>query len=66
MPEVTVLTRATSKSNSLRTTVPSSIVKLLELREGDRLKWIVKVRDNRLVILIEPLRRGDTGAGKGD
>ena len=37
MGEVTVLTKATSKSKSLRTTVPMGIVKQFNLSEGDKL-----------------------------
>ncbi len=34
-----VLQPATSKSNSLRTTVPVSIVNLFDLKKGDKLNW---------------------------
>lgn len=54
--EITVLTRASSKSKSLRTTLPMSIVKLLKLKEGDRLKWEIKAKDNRIIVLVEPLK----------
>ena len=37
-----VLQPATSKSNSLRTTVPVSIVNMFELRKGDKLSWGVE------------------------
>ena len=37
MGEITVLTKATPKSTSLRTTVPMGIVKQFNLSGGDRL-----------------------------
>lgn len=52
--EQTVLTKATPKSDSLRTTVPMSIVKQFGLTEGDRLKWEIQARDNELVVMVTP------------
>jgi len=52
--ELTVLTKATPKSDSLRTTVPMSIVRQFGLKDGDRLKWELQVKDNKLVIMVEP------------
>ena len=43
---VTRLTRATSKSESLRTTVPSGVVRDLDLGSGDRLRWVVTARED--------------------
>ena len=37
-----VLQPATSKSNSLRTTVPVSIVNQFDLKKGDKLSWGVE------------------------
>lgn len=39
MGEITVLTKATSKSKSLRTTIPIGIVKQFNLSDGDKLNW---------------------------
>jgi len=36
-----VLHPATSKSNSLRTTVPAYIVNQFDLRKGDKLSWAI-------------------------
>jgi bifunctional DNA-binding transcriptional regulator/antitoxin component of YhaV-PrlF toxin-antitoxin module len=52
--EQTVLTKATPKSESLRTTVPMSIVRQFGLKDGDRLKWELQAKDNRLLIIVEP------------
>jgi bifunctional DNA-binding transcriptional regulator/antitoxin component of YhaV-PrlF toxin-antitoxin module len=42
MGEVTVLTKATSKSRSLRTTIPIGIVKQFNLSVGDKLSWEIR------------------------
>jgi len=58
MGERTVLTRATSKSDSLRTTVPRGIVKQLDIQERDLLEWRLEVKDSRLMIEVKPIRKG--------
>ncbi|MEM3647163.1 MAG: AbrB/MazE/SpoVT family DNA-binding domain-containing protein [Thermofilum sp.] len=58
MGETTVLTKATPRSRSLRSTVPASIVRLLGLKEGDRLLWEVKAEDGGFVIIVKPQREG--------
>lgn len=55
--EETVLTKASVKGNSLRTTVPAGIVKLLDLKEGDKFKWELRADDGELLIVIKPIRR---------
>lgn len=50
----TVLTKASTKGNSLRITVPVSIVRQFDLQEGDSLDWTLKVKDNKLVIEVKP------------
>ena len=55
--EITVLSRASSKGNSLRTTVPISIVKHLKLREKDRVRWEIRPRENDFLIIVEPLEK---------
>jgi len=54
--QVTTLTRANKTSQSLRTTVPMGIIKQFGLKEGDKLLWRLDVKDNKLVIVIEPLK----------
>lgn len=56
MEEITTLTAATSKSKSLRTTVPMSIVKLLNLKEGDKIKWEIEARESEIVVLVSRLK----------
>lgn len=57
--ETTILTLASSKSRSLRTTVPISIVKQFRLRQGDKLSWEMKAIQNEIVIIIKPMQQGD-------
>lgn len=59
--EITVLSRATSKGNSLRTTVPMSIVKHFKLKEKDKLKWEIRAEDNDLLIILKPLKNDARG-----
>ena len=54
MGEKTTLTKASSKSESLRTTVPSGIVHQLDLKEGDKLEWKIKAEKNKLIIELTP------------
>jgi len=53
-----VLTKATPKSRSLRTTVPTGIVKQFDLSEGDKLRWEIKAKDGDLIIVVTPLKGG--------
>jgi len=56
MGEFTTLSIATSKKQSLRTTVPMSIVKQFNLQGGDKLEWIFDVKDGEMVILVRPTK----------
>jgi len=57
MGEHTTLTKATSRGNSLRTTVPSGIVKQFNLREKDILDWNLEVKDGKLVLIVRPIKQ---------
>ncbi len=52
MGEKTSLTGASSKSDSLRATVPSGIVKQFHMKSGDQLDWEIKVLDGKLAIVV--------------
>ena len=56
MGEKTTLTKASTKSESLRTTVPSGIVHQLDLREGDTLNWTLKAENGELIVIIKPIK----------
>lgn len=56
MGEITNLNKATSKNESLRTTVPRSIVNQFGLTEYDKLEWILKAEGGELVIQVKPIK----------
>lgn len=56
MGEITVLTKATSKSKSLRTTIPIGIVRQFNLSEGDKLNWEIRAEEGELVIVVKPIK----------
>jgi hypothetical protein len=57
MGEKTSLTKASTKSDSLRTTVPTGIVSHFDLKEQDQLDWNIEVQDGKLIIIIKPLHQ---------
>jgi bifunctional DNA-binding transcriptional regulator/antitoxin component of YhaV-PrlF toxin-antitoxin module len=60
MGEITNLNKATTKNESLRTTVPRSIVNQFGLTEWDQLEWILKAEGGELVIQVKPIKTGKT------
>lgn len=58
MGEITNLNKATSKNESLRTTVPRSIIKQFSLTEYDSLEWNLKAEGGELIIQVKP-RKGE-------
>ena len=52
----TTLTKATTASESLRTTVPSGIVIQFGLKEGDVLDWTITVKNGKLILEVIPKR----------
>jgi len=56
MGEITTLTKAATKTTSLRTTVPASIVKQFSLENGDKLDWALKVELGELAIIVKPVK----------
>lgn len=57
MGEITKLNKSATKSESLRTTVPFSIVKQFGLTEYDELEWFLKVEGGELVIQVKPIKK---------
>jgi antitoxin component of MazEF toxin-antitoxin module len=55
MGEITNLNKATSKNESLRTTVPRSIIKQFGLTENDQLEWNLKAEGGELIIYVKPI-----------
>jgi hypothetical protein len=63
--DLTTISPATTVSKSLRSTVPSSIVRQFRLSKGDKLRWRMEVSNNRLVIIVEPIKAsGDKKKGR--
>jgi len=58
MGEITNLNKAASKTESLRTTVPSAIIHQFGLTEWDKLEWILKAEGGELVIQVKPIKTG--------
>ena len=56
MADRTALSRATTNSESLRTTVPRGIVKHFGLAEGDSLEWRLEIRNAKLTIEVRPVK----------
>jgi antitoxin component of MazEF toxin-antitoxin module len=56
MGDVTNLNKATTKNESLRTTVPRSIIKQFGLTQDDQLEWIMKVENGELIIQVKPIK----------
>jgi hypothetical protein len=52
MGETTTLTKASSKFESLRTTVPKSIVKQWKLKEGSKLDWEWNIMNGEMVLIV--------------
>jgi len=64
MGEITMLTKATSKSRSLRTIIPMGIVKQFSLSEGDKLNWEIRAEDGELIIVVKPLKSTKSKRGE--
>jgi len=64
MSEITKLTPATSKKESLRTTVPRSIVKRFGLTSEDSLDWNLEVSEGELIIVVRPVKHSNNARGE--
>lgn len=62
--QITSLTKANKSSESLRTTVPSSVIKQFDLREGDKLRWWFETDKKEIYIKIEPVKKGTSSDGR--
>lgn len=56
MGEITNLNKATSKNESLRTTVPRSIIKQFNLTQDDQLEWFLRAEGGELLIHVKPIK----------
>jgi bifunctional DNA-binding transcriptional regulator/antitoxin component of YhaV-PrlF toxin-antitoxin module len=55
--ETTTLTKAATKTTSLRTTVPASIVRQFNLKNRDKLDWSLKAEDGEMIIVVKPIKK---------
>jgi hypothetical protein len=54
--EATVVTPASSKTKSLRTTIPAGLVRQFGIDEQDRLSWKMEIINGKLAIVVRPLK----------
>ena len=52
MGEVTAVSKASNKFDSLRTTIPMSVVKQWKLKHKDKLDWEWKVIEGQMVLVV--------------
>ena len=57
MGEITTLTSATTRSRSIRATVPMGVVKQLNLKTGNKLSWKLEVMNDEIVIVVRPIKK---------
>jgi len=63
--QITSLTKANKTSESLRTTVPSSVIKQFDLKEGDQLRWRFETdKKGEIFVKIEPVKVSRESIGK--
>lgn len=60
--ETTTLTKAATKTTSLRTTVPASIVRQFNLRDGDKLDWSLDIKNGTMIVLVQPVKKVENKA----
>jgi len=53
----TTLTHAKTRSISLRTTVPVSVVRQFSLEAGDKLNWKFEVKNEEIILVVRPIKK---------
>ncbi len=69
MGEKSKLSIATPGKESLRTTVPMSILKHYKLKAGDWLEWDFEAKDNNIILVVRPIKepsKGNIGIDKAE
>jgi bifunctional DNA-binding transcriptional regulator/antitoxin component of YhaV-PrlF toxin-antitoxin module len=56
MGDITSINKATSTNQSLRTTIPKSIVNQFGLTYRDKIEWVIKAEGGELVIQVIPIK----------
>jgi bifunctional DNA-binding transcriptional regulator/antitoxin component of YhaV-PrlF toxin-antitoxin module len=55
--DITILTKANSRSQSLRTTIPMSITRQFKLKEGDHLRWEIQAEESKLFVVVSSVNQ---------
>jgi bifunctional DNA-binding transcriptional regulator/antitoxin component of YhaV-PrlF toxin-antitoxin module len=53
----TTIAKASTIANSYRTTVPAGVMSHFDLKEGDKLDWILKAEDGKLIVIVKPEKK---------
>ena len=53
----TTIAKASTIANSYRTTVPAGIMSQFNLKEGDRLDWMLKAESGEIVVIVKPEKK---------
>lgn len=53
----TKIGRAKSTGDSLKTTIPMTLIKMMGLEYGDKLRWDCEIKDDKLLVNIEPVKK---------
>ena len=48
----TTIAKASTISNSFRTTVPAAIINQFSLKDGDKLDWGLKAENGNLIVIV--------------
>jgi len=55
----TTIAKASTISNSFRTTVPAAIINQFSLKDGDKLDWELKAENDKLIVIVTPEKNAD-------
>jgi bifunctional DNA-binding transcriptional regulator/antitoxin component of YhaV-PrlF toxin-antitoxin module len=50
----TTIAKASTISNSYRTTVPAAIINQFNLKDGDQLDWELKAANGNIIVIVKP------------
>ena len=50
----TTIQKASTISNSYRTTVPAGIISQFNLKDGDKLDWALSAEHGKIVVIVRP------------
>lgn len=53
----TIIQKASSITNSCRSTIPAGVMHQFSLSVGDKLEWELKVENGSLVIFVKPVKK---------